>query len=192
MPRIWKETIAAHREDVRQAIIEATQALVDETGLVSVTMSDVAQTAGIGRATLYKYFSDIESILAAWHERQITAHMDHLATVRDQDEDPGRRLRSVLEAYALMRYESRGNHDTGLAALLHKDDQVVQAEERLHDMVRDLLADSAEAGDVRVDVTVPELATYCLHALGAASSLRSRAAVHRLVSVTITGLTGRS
>lgn len=145
-----------------------------------------------GRATLYKYFSDIESILAAWHERKITAHMDHLATVRDQDEDPGRRLRSVLEAYALMRYESLGNHDTGLAAILHKDAQVVQAEERLHDMVRDLLEDSAEAGDVRVDMTVPELDTYCLHALGAASSLRSRAAVHRLVSVTITGLTGRS
>jgi hypothetical protein len=32
------------------------------------------------------------------------------------------------------------------------------------------------------------LASYCLHALGAAGSLPSKAAVHRLVTVTLAGL----
>ena len=52
-------------------------------------------------------------------------------------------------------------------------------------MIRDLVAEAVQAGDVRDDVSPDELATYCLHALAAASALPSKAAVHRLVDVTI-------
>ncbi len=38
-------------------------------------MLQIAEEAGIGRATPYKYFSDAEAILLAWHERQISAHL---------------------------------------------------------------------------------------------------------------------
>ena len=41
---------------------------------------------------------------------------------------------------------------------------------------------------VRTDVATEELASYCLHALGAARSLPSKAAVRRLVEVTLAGL----
>jgi len=41
---------------------------------------------------------------------------------------------------------------------------------------------------VRDDVTPDGLASYCLHALTTASRLPSKAAVHRLVAVTIAGL----
>jgi hypothetical protein len=41
---------------------------------------------------------------------------------------------------------------------------------------------------VRDDVPPAELASYCLHALQAASSLSSEAAVRRLVTVTLAGL----
>ena len=59
-------------------------------------------------------------------------------------------------------------------------------------MIRELLAEGAENGDVRDDVAPDELATYCLHALSAASSLQSKAAVRRLVSVTVAGLRPRA
>jgi hypothetical protein len=32
---------------------------------------------------LYKYFPDVEAVLDVWHERQIQAHLEHLAQVRD-------------------------------------------------------------------------------------------------------------
>ena len=73
MPKLWNETIEAHRREVRDAILDTTAALVAEHGLRSVTMSQIAEKTGIGRATLYKYFPDVEAILPAWHERQITA-----------------------------------------------------------------------------------------------------------------------
>ncbi len=75
MPRLWTETIQTHRNQVRDAILDTMAALVEEQGLLQVTMSQIAEQAGIGRATLYKYFPDIESILLAWHDRQITAHL---------------------------------------------------------------------------------------------------------------------
>src|SRR4029079_128644 len=57
--------------------------LVAEHGLVSLTMSQIAEQAGIGRATLYKYFPDAQAVLTAWHERQITAHLDQLTAAAD-------------------------------------------------------------------------------------------------------------
>jgi hypothetical protein len=43
-------------------------------------------------------------------------------------------------------------------------------------------------GDLRDDVAPDELASYCLHARSAASSLPSKAAARRLVTVTLAGL----
>ncbi|MCA1716131.1 MAG: TetR/AcrR family transcriptional regulator [Actinobacteria bacterium] len=191
MPKLWNETIEAHRRAVRDATLDTTAALVAEHGLRSVTMSRIAEETGIGRATLYKYFSGVEAILLAWHERQITSHLEYLAEVQDQAGDPGERLEAVLEAYALISHESQ-HHDTELAALLHRDEHVARAQQQLRDMIQDLLTEGAETGDVRDDVAPDELASYCLHALTAASSLPSKAAVRRLVTVTLAGLHPRA
>src|SRR3954467_8651396 len=107
MPRLWNETIEAHRRAVRDATLDATAALVAGHGLASVTMSQIAEETGIGRATLYKYFPDVEAILAAWHDRQVTGHLQQLAETREQAGDPSQRLAAVLEAYAFIHYELR-------------------------------------------------------------------------------------
>jgi AcrR family transcriptional regulator len=185
MPRLWNETIDAHRRAVRDATLDTTATLVAKNGLRSVTMSQIAEKTGIGRATLYKYFSDVEAILVAWHERQITGHLEHLATLRDKTHGAGARLGAVLEAYALIRHEHDGSE---LATLLHRREHVARAQQQLTKFVRDLLTDAVETGDVRDDVAPDELATYCLHALTAAGSLPSKAAVRRLVAITLAGL----
>jgi AcrR family transcriptional regulator len=188
VPKLWTKTIEAHRREVRDAILDTTAALVAKQGLRSVTMAQIAEETGIGRATLYKYFSGVETILFAWHERQITGHLEYLAEVRDQARGARERLEAVLEAYALIFHESHGHHDRELAAFLHRDEQVAQAQTQLRHMIRDLLKEGAETGELRDDVAPDELASYCLHALTAASTLPSRAAVRRLVTVTLAGL----
>jgi AcrR family transcriptional regulator len=190
MPRLWTETIEAHRREVQDAIVDTTATLVAERGLRSVTMSQIAEETGIGRATLYKYFPDVDSILYAWHDRQVTSHLDLLAHVRDQASDPMERLAAVLEAYGLISRESRGHHDRELAAFLHRGERLPQARKQLHRMIRDLLGDAAAAGEVRKDVAPDELASYSLSALDAAGELPSKPAVRRLVTVTLAGLRG--
>jgi AcrR family transcriptional regulator len=188
VPKLWNDTIEEHRRAVHLAILDTTADLVAQQGLASVTMSQIAQATGIGRATLYKYFPDVESIMMAWHERQVTDHLHQLAAVRDQRGDPGQRLHAVLRAYALIQHEHHGHE---LAALLHRGEHMVRAVQHLREFVARLLIDAAASGHVRNDIAPSELADYCLHALTAATDLPSKAAVDRLVTVTLAGLRPR-
>jgi len=188
VPKLWNDTIKTHRRAVRDATVDTTAALVAQHGLRSVTMSQIAEETGIGRATLYKYFPDVEAILRAWHEREISGHLEELARARDQAADPSERLRAVLEAYARIAHGSHGHHDAELAALLHRDEHVMRAQHKLEALLQGVLAEAAAAGLIRADVGVDELATYCVHALAAAGGVRTSAAVARLVDVTLDGL----
>jgi hypothetical protein len=129
--------------------------------------------------------------LIAWHQRQVTRHLEQLAGVRDQDGDAGERLNAILEAYALIAYEHREDHGTELAAFLHRGEHVARARKQLTDLIRDLVTEAAKTGGVRDDIAPKELASYCLHALEAASSLPSKAAVRRLIAVILAGLDPR-
>ena len=188
MPKIWTETIESHHRAVRDAALDAVDTLIAAHGLRSVSMSQVAEAAGVGRATLYKYFPDIESLLGAWHERAIETHLAEVATVRERRGDAADRLRAALETYAFILFETRTHGAASVAALLHRDGHVARAEKRLHGLVGELIEDAAAAGHVRRDVTSDELAAYCLHAVAAAATLRSKVAVRRLVDVTMAGL----
>jgi AcrR family transcriptional regulator len=196
VPRLWDETIETHRRAVSDAILDTTAGLVAEQGLRSVTMSQIAEQTGIGRATLYKYFPDVEAILLAWHERQVTEHLEYLAELNDGTADAGERLEAVLEAYALILHDFAAHHRRGrsashgsdISALLHRGEHVARAHDQLSDFMGDLLAQGAKTGAVRDDVAPGELASYVLHTLAAARGLPSKAAVRRLVAVTLSGL----
>ena len=185
VPKLWTETIEEHRRAVHDATLDTTAALVRDHGLAAVTMSQIAAAAGIGRATLYKYFPDVEAILVAWHDRHIARHLRQLAEARDAA-TPAGRLEAVLEAFALIQHQ---HHDTELpVALLHRGEHVARAEQQLLNFIGDLIAEGARAGELRDDAEPGELASYCLHALTAAGSLASAAGVGRLVTVTMAGL----
>lgn len=188
VPKLWTKTIDAHRAAVRDAALDAMAALVAEHGLVALTMSQIAEKAGIGRATLYKYFPDAHAVLTAWHERQVTAHLDRLTAAADPAASAVERLQAVLHTYARIQHHSVHHHGGELATLLHRSEHVDHAQQRLRDFVQNLIAEAAEDEDVRDDVATDELASYCLHALNAAGSAPDQDAVHRLVAVTLAGL----
>ena len=193
MPKLWDETIEAHRLSVQEATLATTAQLVAERGLRGVTMSEIAEKTGIGRATLYKYFPDVETILAAWHQRQIRHHLNHLREVRDRAQGPENRLEAVLTAFAhIQRDRARHGHGqphgSELAVLLHTDDQLAQAQHEVHGLIGELITDAATAGTIRSDVSSEELAGYCIHALEAARHTPSEEAVSRLLMLTLAGM----
>jgi AcrR family transcriptional regulator len=188
VPKLWTETIDAHRTAVRDAALDAMAALVAEHGLVALTMSQIAAQTGIGRATLYKYFPDARAVLTAWHERQITAHLDQLSAAADPADPAVVRLQAVLQTYAHIQRHSAHHHGGELATLLHRSEHVNDAQQRLRDFVQSLIAEAAQDGDLRDDVAADELASYCLYALAAAGTVAGQDAVHRLVAVTLAGL----
>ena len=181
VPRLWTETIDSHRHAVREAVLDVTAALVNEKGVRAATMSEIAERAGIGRATLYKYFPDVDAILRAWHERHVAGKLARLEEIVDgrEDADP---LKAVLTAYAFSQTHSAELPD------LHSGQHVDDARDQLLTFMRRVIADAMASGRIRDDVPAPELASYCLHALGAAQALRSHEAVLRLVGLTIAAL----
>ena len=190
IPKLWHQTIQAHRREVREAILDTAAALVAKHGLRALTMSQIAEETGIGRATLYKYFSGVEPILIAWHERHVAEHLEHLSHLRDQPGDPAIRLREVLRAYAMISFE-RHRHGAELATLVHQGEHMAGPEQQLVNIVQGLIDEAVASGAVRSDIPGDQLATFCLHSLEGAGRLDA-AAVERLVAVVLDGLSPRS
>jgi hypothetical protein len=70
---------------------------------------------------------------------------------------------------------------------MHRADQLGRAQRQVHELIRGLLIEAAKNGDVRDDVSPDELADFCVEALRCTRH-RSRAAIRRLVTVTLAGL----
>lgn len=185
VPKLWEDSVEAHRSAVRDAVLDAAGALLAEHGRPTVTMSRIAQDAGVGRATLYKYFADAGDVLTAWHQRQVQRHLQLLGQAAARPGAPLERLRAVLAAYA---GATRRQHSSEVATLLHAGEHVAGAQEHVRQLLAGLIVEAVDAGQVRRDVAPAELAAFCLHALTAAAAVRTDAAVRRLIEVTVDGL----
>jgi AcrR family transcriptional regulator len=187
VPKLWRDTIGEHREQVRDSILDAAEQLAVTHGPLSLTMSQVAETSGIGRATLYKYFPDIEAVLQAWHERHVQSHLQRMSRIAEGRGDAYERLEGVLAEYAVALQRSRHGD---LGAALHRHHGKDDAQRLLTDLLERLIAEAARDHRVRGDVPARELAVYCVHALAASRHARGPSSVRRLVDVTLAGLAG--
>jgi AcrR family transcriptional regulator len=185
MPRLWTDTIEAHRSQVHDAILDAAARLAAERGITAMSMSEVANEAGIGRATLYKYFASVDAILVAWHETQVANHMRELSGSAAKVDDPADRVRAVLQRYAEICHEHLGSE---IAAAVHHGEHMGGPRAHLTEFLSDLLADASVAGRLRDDVPPAELAAFALAATEAARHAGSKAAVDRLVGVIFSAL----
>ena len=193
MPKIWADTVDQHRSEVRDAILEATGELATEVGERALTMSEIAARAGIGRATLYKYFGDIESILAAWHQRMISLHLAHLRDVIANEDDPQRRLVAAATRHA----ETIHQHHHASAIILRpasSSEQATTVADGKNQLI-ELFTELATAAQAEQPESIPlppaEFANYLIHALAAAATAESKASLRRLVSLTL-GMRGQS
>jgi len=78
MPRIRAESIAEHKEKTRSEILDAASSLFRTQGYSDTNLGDVAAFVGIGRTTLYEYFTDKEDILVNIVAETIPAVVDEM------------------------------------------------------------------------------------------------------------------
>ncbi|CAN7499825.1 TetR/AcrR family transcriptional regulator [Devosia sp. LjRoot16] len=183
MPKLWNDTIEAHRSAVASAVMDKTAELAVREGLHTLTMARIAQEAGIGRATLYKYFSDVEGILSAWHKRQITTHLEALERIREQGATPLQGLEAVLIAYA---ESTRHGHDHAFGALLHAMPHVREAHGHLEELIAAMIAEAVRDGSLNGGASSGEMARYALAAI--AGGAPNKPALVRLVGMILRGL----
>lgn len=185
---MWADTVELHREQVRMAILDAVDDLMTSQGVLGITMSQLAGATGIGRPALYKYFGDVEDVLTAWHHRHVASHLTALRQVAEGPADPADRLRLVLQTYGRICQQRGRQGADSLVAALHRGDQAASHERQLRDLLVGLLSDAVDAGVVRNDMPLEELASFSLHALTAAGEADTPEATTRLTDLVMSGL----
>ncbi|MDQ3351430.1 MAG: TetR/AcrR family transcriptional regulator [Actinomycetota bacterium] len=169
---------------MNDAILDATAELIAEHGPVSVAMSAVAERAGIGRATLYKYFPDVEAILVAWHTRDFAEHLHRLKALCENDDVTLEDLAEFVRAQRRRHPPRKGSDVLGaLAHTLAPPESAIEAtiEPEITAVLTHLLTRLARRKEVRRDHDPEVLARWLLHAVHAPGGLDDQAVSQLLV-----------
>jgi AcrR family transcriptional regulator len=167
VPKIWDQSVASHKVRLRAAIIGAAVELVAERGRNDVPMAAVAERTGIGRATLYNYFPDLDHILAAHIVDEFERHHARMDAEMAAATDPLDRLRTAVRLS--VEYLGSSNHKDSAAAIGGLDGFSPPAQRRIDKVMGGFhrrlagVVDEAVAADLlRADLD----AAFLAHALG--------------------------
>ncbi len=104
---------AERQEETRQRIVAATVALHETRGVVRTTISDIAERAGVERATVYRHFPDEQTLFTACTGHYLAQHPPPDPTPWQAVAEPEARLRTGLaEVYAYHRRTERMTNRT--------------------------------------------------------------------------------
>ncbi|QPK81213.1 TetR/AcrR family transcriptional regulator [Schaalia sp. ZJ405] len=99
MPKIIGDNLADHRQMTRRLLFDALGDLLATTPFDAITMSQIANLAGVGRTSVYNHFPDKEILLLAYM-REVTAEFTEMLTeALDNEPDALEQMRLYLRAY---------------------------------------------------------------------------------------------
>lgn len=135
------------REDVRGAILDATDRLLSRFGYRKMTMDDLAREVGIGKGTLYLYFKSKEEIALSHIDYIVERLKEKLQSIAREDAPPGERLREMLITRVLFRFDSVQHYTESLNELLAElRPQLLARRRRYFDEEAQLFAEVVEKG----------------------------------------------
>lgn len=146
-----RETI---RQDTREAILDAAERLLTRYGYGKMTMSDLAQEAGIGVGTTYLHFPGKAQVALAVVTRENLRVVEEQRSIAASPASAAARLRDVLTVRVLMRFERLRQHKHSLAELKPAiqqqkglAEQAALWREQEAQVVVSLLREGAESGE---------------------------------------------
>ena len=108
MPRIETQTLAQHRDWRRHQLIDAAAAIALESGGAAVSVSAVAQRAGMSRTSVYEYFASSADLVADLIIEELNGFAKILENSVGQCSDPCTCIQSWIEG--ALRYIADGRH----------------------------------------------------------------------------------
>ena len=153
MPRIRADSIDEHKALTRRALLDAAKALIAEAGTAEVPPGEVALAAGVGRTTLYEYFTDRDDLIATLVEDELPGVLEDLIGAVP---DAGSAAEKLIDL-ACRTVEFVAN-DEVLGLILHREAGRMggEAQERIREAHADLsdamvgyYFEAVETGDFR-------------------------------------------
>ena len=108
----------ATREDIRDLILDAADRLLARYGYKKMTMEDLAQEVGIGKGTIYLHFPSKEEVVLSHVDRIVERLKVELLKVARGAGTPAERLRRMLVARVMFRFDSVQHYTESLNDLL--------------------------------------------------------------------------
>jgi AcrR family transcriptional regulator len=90
---------AYHHGDLRPVLLQASLALIDESGIGALSLREVARKAGVSHNAPYHHFKDRGSLLAALVEDGFATLAEEMADARGAAPDARARLEACGKAY---------------------------------------------------------------------------------------------
>ncbi|GAB4541631.1 MAG: TetR/AcrR family transcriptional regulator [Anaerolineales bacterium] len=83
----------------REDILDAAAQVFRQKGFHGASMSDIAETLGVQKASLYHHVSSKQEILLELLERALGLLTEHIAQIAAQPLPPDQKLRAMMRAY---------------------------------------------------------------------------------------------
>ena len=133
-------------------IIHATLTLISERGFGGVTMSLVADAAGVARQTLYNHYGDVDSIVAAAIDRHNRESIDLLDAALQVAESPADRIEQMVRHFVMVG--THAHHAIDLGSGLSPDVRATldSYNEAVEGHIRSILEDGQAIGVFRSDL----------------------------------------
>jgi AcrR family transcriptional regulator len=109
---------SVRQKEVREAILDATDLLLSRYGYKKMTIDDLAREVGIGKGSVYLHFSSKEEIALSHIDRIIEQLKGKLSAIAKSGEPADERIRKMLCARVLHRFESVQHYTQNINDLL--------------------------------------------------------------------------
>ena len=197
----------AVQADLRDVILDAMERLLARYGYKKTTVDDLAQEAGIGKGTVYLYFPSKEEVALCSIDRVVDRVKEKLLEIARSRGEAIERLRRMLQARVLMRFDSVAAYSQSLDDLLRSLRPAYMARRQIYfeaeaSIFAKVLIEGRQqktlsfAGNARSAANTLLLATNSLlpyglspHELGERSEIEEK--IGRLADLLLLGLVGR-
>ena len=108
----------AVQENTRELILDAVDRLLARYGYKKMTIDDLAHEVGIGKGTIYLHFRSKEEIVFSHIDRVVAGVLQRLNAIALSDAAPAEKIRQMLIARVMFRFESVQHFSESLSEVL--------------------------------------------------------------------------
>ncbi|RFB80333.1 TetR/AcrR family transcriptional regulator [Methylovirgula sp. 4M-Z18] len=169
----------------RERVLEAAKAVFSAGG-GDASLEAVARHAGVGIGTLYRHFPTREALYEAVYRREV----DHLAELADElgEIAPVEAVRQWLKSNVELVATKKGMLAALALTISSSSELYTYSYDRLTKALGALLDRAVTAGDIRPDITAPDLLRALIGLCYLHGQPDWRTSVHRLVDILVDGL----
>jgi AcrR family transcriptional regulator len=157
------------RTTTSQRLLDAAAHLFWSKGYASTTTREIAALLGVKKASLYHHVSSKEELLYEICVASLRNIRETVGTAVDAVQDPLEAVRGLIRAHVAAMLVDAAKHSTMLTELRaltgDRRTEIVALRDAYEDFVRSVIARAQNAGQIRQDIPVKQLALSLLDLL---------------------------